>query len=148
MGYGLRTIAVRAPYPERFLAMLTSDVKYLVESFWEGLRCNNMVPCVAPYGRNEPATGLFDVQKLIESKRRKRSDYPCPVCNEWQDIDSLLRNATVATRPISLEELQSEFATIKDKLNEFNCNTRRILSRIDTMYSDLLEVTCGSESVS
>ena len=36
----------RAPYPERFLAMLTEEVKYLVESFWEGLRCDVMVPCI------------------------------------------------------------------------------------------------------
>ena len=30
-------ITVRAPYPERFLTMLTEEAKYLVESFWEGL---------------------------------------------------------------------------------------------------------------
>ncbi len=54
-------ITVRAPYPERFLAMLTSEVKYLVESFWEGLRCDVMVPCITPCGINEPGTGLFEV---------------------------------------------------------------------------------------
>ena len=36
-------ITVRAPYPQRFLAMLTEEVKYLVESFWEGLRCDGAV---------------------------------------------------------------------------------------------------------
>ncbi len=44
-------ITVRAPYPEFFLAMLTSEVKYLVESFWEGLNCDVMVPCITPCGR-------------------------------------------------------------------------------------------------
>ena len=39
-------ITVRSPYPERFLAMLTAEVKYLVESFWEGLHCDVMVPCI------------------------------------------------------------------------------------------------------
>ncbi|MFH1908461.1 MAG: COR domain-containing protein, partial [Chloroflexota bacterium] len=52
-------ITVRAPYPERVLAMLTSEVKYLVESFWEGLRCEVMVPCIEPCGRQAAGTGLF-----------------------------------------------------------------------------------------
>jgi hypothetical protein len=79
-------ITVRAPYPERFLAMLTEEVKYLVESFWEGLRCDVMVP-----GLKEPCIGLFEVGKLIENKRRGRPEQPCPVCNEWQDITKLLK---------------------------------------------------------
>ena len=89
-------ITVRAPYPERFLTMLTEEAKYLVESFWEGLNCDVMVPCISPCGRDAPGTGLFDVEKLIESKRKNRPEYPCPVCNEWQDIDCLLRNAPAA----------------------------------------------------
>ena len=56
-------ITVRAPYPERFLAMLTEEVKYLVESFWEGLRCDVTVPCLNP----NPCTGLFEVRKLLKT---------------------------------------------------------------------------------
>jgi len=41
-------ITVRAAYPEMFLCVLTQEVKWLVESFWEGLRCNVMVPCTGP----------------------------------------------------------------------------------------------------
>jgi hypothetical protein len=51
-------ITVRAPYPERFLAMLTEEVKYLVESFWEGLRCDVMVPCLSV----TPCIGLSRLQ--------------------------------------------------------------------------------------
>jgi len=133
-------ITVRAPYPERFLAMLTAEAKYLVESFWEGLRCEVMVPCIEPCGKDAPGTGLFDVQKLIESKRKGRPEFPCPVCNEWQDIDCLLRNAPAAARPISLDTLQVEFAAIKGKLDEVDINTRRILSQVDKSYTDLLQV--------
>ena len=89
-------ITVRAPYPEGFLHRLTGDVKYLVESFWEGLRCNVMVPCIHPCGKNAPGTGLYEVGKLIDSKRQNYPKYPCPVCSEWQPIDSLLRNAPTA----------------------------------------------------
>ncbi|MFW9258094.1 COR domain-containing protein, partial [Nostoc sp. CALU 546] len=39
-------ITVRAAYPERFLSYLTEEIKWLVENFWEGLRCNVMVPCL------------------------------------------------------------------------------------------------------
>ena len=132
-------ITVRAPYPERFLSMLTEEVKYLVESFWEGLNCDVMVPCIAPCGRKLPGSGLFDVQKLIESKRINRPEYPCPVCNEWHNIDRLLRNAPAAC-PISLDDLLKEFATVKDKLDVVNANTLGILSRIDEKYADFLRV--------
>ncbi len=110
-------ITVRAPYPERFLAMLTAEIKYLVESFWEGLRCDVMVPCIEPCGKNAPGTGLFEVGKLIDSKKRKRPEYPCPVCNEWQDIDCLLRNAPSA-QPIAAEALFAEFDEIKLELGD------------------------------
>jgi len=129
-------ITVRAPYPERFLAMLTEEVKYLVESFWEGLRCDVTVPCLNP----KPCLGLFEVEKLIENKRRGRPEQPCPICNAWQSIDSLLLNAPAATQPISLDDLQKEFATIKGKLDEVNTNTKSILSRVDKSYTDLLQI--------
>lgn len=132
-------ITVRAPYPEGFLGSLTREIKYLVEGFWEGLRCDVMVPCVEPCGRNAPGTGLYTVSSLIESKREGQPKFPCPTCNKWQDIDSLLRNAPAA-QPISLESLQVEFALIKDKLNEVNSNTLRVLSQIDKSYNDLLQV--------
>jgi GTPase SAR1 family protein len=155
IGNDLR-IRVRAPYPERFLAMLTAEVKYLVESFWEGLRCDVMVPCIEPCRRNEPCAGLFEVEKLIDSKRRNRSEYPCPVCNEWQSIDSLLRNAPAA-QPIAAATLFAEFAEVKQELVKvrqqltyqgektmgrfdlLDDRTRRILSRIDNAYTGLMQ---------
>ncbi len=129
-------ITVRAPYPERFLAMLTEEVKYLVESFWEGLRCDVTVPCLNP----KPCLGLFEVAKLIENKRRGRPEQPCPICNEWQSIDSLLLNAPAATPVISLDELLRQFAQVKDQLGEVNVNTQRILSQIDQNYASMIRV--------
>ena len=108
-------ITVRAPYPERFLAMLTAEVKYLVESFWEGLRCDVMVPCINPCGKDIPGTGLYEVDKLIDSKRKGRPEFPCPVCNEWQNIDSLLRNAPAA-QPVSMDALLIEFAKMRSEI--------------------------------
>jgi hypothetical protein len=150
-------ITVRAPYPESFLAMLTREVKYLVESFWEGLRCDVMVPCIEPCGRSAPGTGLFEVEKLIDSKREGRPEYPCPVCNNWQTIDYLLRNAPAA-QPDATALIFAEFAEVKaelararqqisylgektmgrfDRLDE---RTRRTLSRVDKTYTDLLQI--------
>jgi len=37
-------------------------------------------------------------------------------------------------------DLQSEFASIKDKLDEVNVTSRRILSQVDKTYTDLLQV--------
>jgi len=133
-------IIVRSPYPEGLLGMLTREVKFLVESFWEGLRCDVMVPCIEPCGKHTPGTGLFEVEKLIDSKRKNRNEFPCPVCTEWQNIDSLLRNAPAATQAISLADLQSEFAAIKNKLDIVDVNTRRTLSQVEKTYTDLLQV--------
>jgi hypothetical protein len=133
-------ITVRSPYPEGLLGMLTREVKFLVESFWEGLRCDVMVPCVEPCGKHAAGTGMFEVEKLMNSKRKNRNEFPCPVCDEWQNIDSLLRNAPAAAQQISLVELQSEFTVIKDKLDENNILTRRVLSQVDKAYTDLLQV--------
>jgi len=94
-------ITVRAAYPDFFLYELTKDVKELVENLdqgWAGLRCDVMVPCIEPCGLNQPGRGLFDVDKLKQSKRKGRGEYPCSMadCDEWQDIDCLLQSATVS----------------------------------------------------
>jgi hypothetical protein len=70
-------ITVRAAYPERFLSYLTEEVKWLVENFWEGLRCNVMVSCIEPCGMNAAGQGLFEVQQLIKSKKENRPEFPC-----------------------------------------------------------------------
>jgi len=129
-------ITVRAAFPERFLGMLTEEVKYLVESFWEGLRCDVTVPCIA----TPDCKGLFEVSKLIENKKRNRHEQPCPICNEWQSIEQLLSNAPAATEAISLDSLMKEFAQVKDKLDEVNDNTKRILSQVDKQYADLIQL--------
>lgn len=129
-------ITVRAPYTERFLGMLTEEVKYLVESFWEGLRCDVTVPCL----NENPCSGLFEVEKLIENKKRGRPEQPCPICNEWQNIDRLLSNAPAAAKQISLDTLIQEFSQVRDVLSQVNDNTRRILSQVDKQYADLIRL--------
>ncbi|MBX0330472.1 hypothetical protein K2Z83_22720 [Oscillochloris sp. ZM17-4] len=148
-------ITVRAPYPERFLSVLTSEVKYLVDSFWTGLRCDVMVPCIEPCGRDAPGTGLFEVQKLIESKRRRREDYPCPVCDEWQDIDYLLRNAPAA-QPLPTAELVANSAILAEvrgvrrqltthylktmgRFDTLDAGQRELLSKADAAYTSLIQ---------
>lgn len=129
-------ITVRAAFPERFLGMLTEEVKYLVESFWEGLRCDVTVPCLT----TPDCKGLFEVSKLIENKKRNRHEQPCPICNEWQSIEQLLSNAPGATEAISLDMLMKEFAQVKNKLDVVDDNTRRILSQVDKQYADLIQL--------
>jgi Leucine-rich repeat (LRR) protein len=149
-------ITVRAPYPERFLSALTYEVKWLVESFWAGLRCEVMVPCVAPCGKNAPGTGLFEVQKLIESKRRARPEYPCPLCSEWQNTDALLRNAPAAQRP-GTKRLFEGFAEVKEELtgvrallllqhgetmgrfDGVDVGIQRLLSQVDDAFAGLMQ---------
>ncbi|HWT03559.1 MAG TPA: COR domain-containing protein [Pyrinomonadaceae bacterium] len=149
-------ITVRAPYPERFLSALTYEAKWLVENFWEGLRCDVMVPCIEPCGQRAPGAGLYEVRKLIESKRGGRPEYPCPVCSEWQEIDCLLRNAPAA-RPMPAAELLAGFAEVKRELvvvrrqlrgqhratvrrfDNLDASTQAILSKVDDAFSGLLQ---------
>jgi hypothetical protein len=145
-------ITVRSPYPERFLAALTYEIKWLVESFWEGLRCEVTVPCLVPQPDGKPCIGLFEVGKLLENKKRGRPEMPCPVCNEWQDIEQLLHNAP-ASRPNPLDALLSEFVTVKAELKtirplmqahqgevmqRFDTNEARIFSKVEGAYDSLI----------
>lgn len=151
-------ITVRAAYPERFLSVLTNEVKWLIENSWAGLRCEVMVPCVEPCGKQVPGTGLFDVQKLITFRRQGMKLFPCIVnnCAQAQDIDHLLRNAPVAQR-LSIEQLVASFAVVKDELasirnqmlqqygdavqrfNNLDVASQRTLSRIDDAYTGLMQ---------
>ena len=152
-------ITVRAPYPERFLSVLTSEIKWLVDDAptgWRGLHCDVMVPCIEPCGKHTPGTGLFEVSKLIDSKRRQRPEYPCPVCNEWQDIDCLLRNAPAA-RPIATGELITSAAVFNElrslrrlliaqhgktvgRFDNLDAGQRELLSKADASYTNLLQI--------
>ncbi len=129
-------ITVRAPYPDRFLAMLTEEVRYLVESFWVGLRCEVTVPCL----NSEPCIGLFEVSKLMENLKRGRPEQPCPVCNKWQSIERLLHNAPAASKPIPVEILERQLSSIENKLDTVDVNVRRLRSQADKNFDDLIHL--------
>ncbi len=153
-------ITVRAAYPERFLSYLTEEIKWLVENFWEGLRCNVMVPCIAPCGMNSPGNGLFEVEKLIESKKKNRDEYPCPIsgCGEWQNIDRLLNNAPTTPPPSQEIGIQQFRNIVKDELKiirkdlaivdrrgqerfeSLSQDQRKILSQIDEEFASLMQM--------
>lgn len=143
-------ITVRAPYPERFLGMLTEEVKYLVESFWEGLRCDVTVPCLNP----KPCVGLFEVEKLVENKKRGRPEVPCIICNEWQNVDQLLLNAP-ASRPSTDLELLANNSVLRElsmlrqvlvkqndvvmgRFDALDASQKELLSKADASFNGLL----------
>lgn len=152
-------ITVRAPYPERFLSVLTSEVKWLVENFWKGLNCEVVVPCIEPCGKEQPGQGVFEVQKLIAFKRQGMALFPCIVsgCNQAQDIDGLLRNAPAARRT-SIEqllaqgfnEMRSRLDGVREHLNQqdsdseqrfrtLNLNDRRLMSQVEDAFTSLMQ---------
>ncbi|MBD2302094.1 leucine-rich repeat protein [Nostoc sp. FACHB-190] len=153
-------ITVRAAYPERFLSYLTEEIKWLVENFWEGLRCNVMVPCIAPCSMNAPGHGLYEVQKLIESKKKNRHEFPCPVsgCGEWQNIDQLLNNAPTTPAPsqnIGIDQfrgiVQEELKVIRrdlvildrrdeERFQKLSQEQRIILSQIDQQFATFMQM--------
>ncbi len=152
-------ITVRAPYPERFLSALTYEVKWLVESFWKGMRCEVVVPCVEPCGKKEPGRGAFEVQKLIAFKRQGMTLFPCIVsgCDQLQDIDCLLRNAPAVRRTSidqlvaqGFDQLRSRLDGVRYQLNQqdrnaeqrfqiLDQNDRRIMSQVEDAYVALMQ---------
>ena len=153
-------ITVRAAYPERFLSYLTEEIKWLVEHDWKGLRCNVMVPCIAPCGKNLPGNALFEVEKLIKSKKKNRDEHQChiPGCDEWQNIDSLLNNAPTSQPPsqeIGIQQVQKmfkdELKIIREDLVIFDSRNqeryqslsqeqRIILSKVDEEFASLMQM--------
>lgn len=143
-------ITVRAAYPQGFLNRLTDEVKYLVDSFWEGLRCDVTVRCL----NTQSCPGLFEVSKLIENKKRGRPEQPCPICNEWQEIDRLLLNAPAAQPApteelITNNELLQEIRKIGRQLNDYDiasmgrfdtldAGQKELLSKADASYNSLI----------
>ena len=138
-------ITVRAAYPERFLHLLCEEVKWLVEHFWKGLNCQIMVPCQQPCGLKDPGRGLFEIDKLIESRRRNRMEYPCrvPSCDEWQSIDTLL------AKPPKLPPLDEALAKLtqgqdeikrgmEDGFQSVRVDLRRLISQVDEQFAALM----------
>ncbi len=157
-------ITVRAAYPERFLSYLTEEIKWLIENpnnpfGWKGLRCNVMVSCIEPCGMNEIGYGLFEVQKLIESKKKNRNEYPCSVsgCDEWQNIDKLLYNAPIGQPPVQevlsekLTDVQATLQIIRKELlvkdqrdqiryQDLSEKQRATMSQVDQQFGDLIQM--------
>jgi GTPase SAR1 family protein len=141
-------ITVRAAYPGNLLAVLTREVKWLVENFWEGLKCQVVVPCIEPCGKNQPGTGLFEVQKLVAFKSQGMTLFPCNVsgCDRAHDISSLLQNAPATRRP-SIESLLAEgFADTRSRLEELrqqnfvlDQNLRRVMSQVEDAFRSVMQ---------
>jgi hypothetical protein len=99
--------------------------------------------------------GLFEVGKLLENKHRNRPEQPCPVCNEWQNIEQLLHNAP-ASRPNPLDWLLSQSAAVLEELaaarqqrialqgevmerfDKLDSGTQRILSQVDDGFTVMM----------
>jgi hypothetical protein len=141
-------ISVRSPYPERFLAALTYEVKWLVESFWRGMRCEVTVPCLMRHDDGKSCSGLFEVGKLIENKKRGRPEQPCPVCNEWQSIEQLLHNAPAA-QPSPMEELLGNFGeamgVLQDVRRQLGAQESRVIGRLDGLDAATRELVSKVE---
>ena len=152
-------ITVRAAYPEFLLYELTKEVQSLVTFFWEGLKCEVMVPCIDPCGKNQPGTGLFEVQKLIESKRQGMPKFPCMIsgCKQWLNIDELMHNAPASRKAAIEQSFTEDMGYVKLKLdkirqdirvldsreqqrfNKLDQNDRRILSQADEQFEYLMQ---------
>ncbi|WP_460611419.1 COR domain-containing protein [Hymenobacter terrigena] len=151
-------VTVKAVYPENLLNRLTGDVRWLVDNFWKGLRCDVMVPCQEPCGRQRPGMGLFNVETLMAYRIKGDIEFPCLVsrCVTKQNIDSLLRNAAL---PVPTEvgpainKLLTEIQALRQQLTNMQNEQREqnalelarikelqdtIASMVDTAFTNLL----------
>ena len=142
-------ITVRSPYPPSFLGALTYETKWLVEDFWKGMRCDVTVPCLIPKPNGDPCKGLFEVEKLLENKKRGRPEQPCAICNEWQSVEQLLGNAPAA-HPNPLAELLSNFAemmrTLESVRGQLSTQQAQIIGRFDQLDATSKEIVSKVEA--
>ncbi len=130
-------ITVRAAYPERFLHMVSREIKCLVEQGWKGLDCRIAVPC------SRSCKGLFEIDALINARRKNRSEYPCNVCGEWVDIDSLLtKPMKLPQSDVALAELKLGQQEIKQSMQtgfqSMRTDLRRLISMVDEQFAELM----------
>ncbi|NER38074.1 MAG: hypothetical protein F6J93_29640 [Oscillatoria sp. SIO1A7] len=137
-------ITVRAAYPDYFLSVLTEEVKWLIDNFWQGLNCEIMVPCIAPCGKNKPGYGQFELEMLVDSKREGIDRVRCniPGCKKWQNVNELLNKIAKSDRDLkeTLASLQKEMARefaagkLRDQnLIELNTEQKAIASRTEEL---------------
>jgi hypothetical protein len=92
---------------------------------------------------------MFEVEKLIQSKGRSRPDYPCPVCDEWQDIEQLLHNAPTA-RPNPLEGLLANstetLSILADVRQQVSVSRKEIMGRFDNVDASSKELVSKVEA--
>ncbi len=142
-------ITVRSPYPERFLSALTYEVKWLVESFWKGMRCEVTVPCLTSGSEGQRCAGLFDVKDLLDDLRDKRSEQKCLLCKKWQPIEQLLRNAPAA-RPNPVEELLANIGEMLQALTTIRAQLAtqeaQIIGRFDGLDAASKELVSKVEA--
>lgn len=141
-------ITVRAAYPGNLLAVLTREVKWLVENFWEGLKCQVVVPCIDPCGKNQPGTGMFEVQKLIAFKRQGMTLFPCNVsgCDQAHNIYSLLQNAPAARRPSiesllteGFDDMRSSFDELRQQSLMLSHDLKRSMSQVEDAFRGVMQ---------
>ncbi|MCP4221171.1 MAG: hypothetical protein GY765_41460 [bacterium] len=132
-------VTVRAAYPERFLHMVSREIKSLVEQSWKGLDCRIAVPCTPP------CRGLFEIEALVKARRENRSEYPCMVCGNWANIDSLMAKPTkLPQADVALAELQLGQKEIKHSMQtgfqSMRTDLRRLVSQVDEQFASLMTV--------
>jgi Leucine-rich repeat (LRR) protein len=130
-------ITVRAAYPERFLHMVSREIKCLVEQGWKGLDCRIAVPCP------RSCKGLFEIDALINARRKNRSEYPCNICGEWVNIDSLLTKPTMFPQwDVALAELKQGQQEIKQSMQtgfqSMRTDLRRLISMADERFTEIM----------
>ena len=130
-------VTVRAAYPERLLHHLCAEVKWLVDNFWKGLRCQITVPCVPP------CKASLEVEALIEARHENRPEYPCPVCRKWLKIDWLLTTAEpmpdIAVAVAEIKRGQGEIMmAVRNNYQSLSAQLRMLLSQTDEKFAGLM----------
>jgi hypothetical protein len=133
-------IEARGPAPHGYLHQVADEVRDCVEGFWAGLTTRSLIPCQPPCGLGTPGRGLFDRDKLIEAKDRRRVEFPCSAsgCQEWAGVDALLgASPAIATG----SDYSTVLAAIQAGVDELRAGqaygTERVLTMIDTLDDTL-----------
>lgn len=121
-------VTVRAAYPELFLHQLCTEVQWLVENFWKGLKAKLFVLC-----KTEDCNGLIEVGEIIDFKKAQMPKVRCGLCEKFHEVDGLM--TSVQPKP-EYENMVKELRSAKNEIiGAFKSETHHLDKQLKTLMS-------------
>jgi Leucine-rich repeat (LRR) protein len=132
------SLGVRAPSPDYFFTILRDSLEYLIQTRWDGLEYEFLVPCLYVSDSGQRCNGFFEFTTLVRYRERGRAQIECHRCIELQDVAQLLTGFPPSSGPVQLilDELKVQADDLRTELRSRTGEMRADLSELKAMAAD------------